>query len=182
MTPFGDYGIAMDRKVQMAAYHLAQLRDLLPSPPDQDGFPPIVAQAHIEGSGRCLASVPDQLAAGLVECLRDRMPCLPKPNAAYLDRLAGPLPSGWELTAIIKATTSDPMYWGLRKWRNRSVHRYDKKRSVDGQWILVGEDGDPFADQNVLDYLERALDWTAALVDAAPQIEAAADAGLASLG
>lgn len=63
---FGEYGIAMQRKLEIAQWHLSELRELFPADPDGNGLPPIPVQAHFEAGGRSLASIPDQLAAGLV--------------------------------------------------------------------------------------------------------------------
>lgn len=163
---FGEYGVAMGRKLAMAEYHLGELRKV-PTKADERGLPPIPLQAHFEAAGRAIASMPDQLATGIVVELRPAMPCLPKPTAAYLDKLLNALPD-CELRGVLDALVSDPRYRDLRAWRNRATHRFDEKAAKNGVWLVELPD-DNTMPRHVISFVEAACAYGKMILDVAPE-------------
>jgi hypothetical protein len=168
---FGEYGVAMERKLAIAAYHLDEL-SRASTDPDEHGLPPIPLQAHFEAAGRAIASIPDQLATGIVEVLEQRLPGLPGPSAAYLHSVVKPLPAG-ELRDLLEEVGSDLRYCDLRSWRNRATHRFDRKAAMEGEWIVESSeecdiDVEP---RDVVGYIATMLEYGRTVVAIAPEAE-----------
>lgn len=170
--PFVEYGTAMERKLRIAEFHASCLKDLLPANPEDGDMPPIPLQAHFEAAGRAVASIPDQLASGIVVCIGDAIPCLPGESAAYLHKVVEKLPSS-EIREVLQGFVVDPRYCDLRSWRNRATHRFDRKRSVDGQWFVDPPDGCEKAiePRDVTSYTQAVIDLGAEIVQQTGTIE-----------
>ena len=168
---FGEYGIAMQRKLAIAEYHFEELHRVSTAP-DGYGLPPIPLQAHFEAGGRAIASMLDQLATGVVEILTPFLPGLPGPSAAYVHTLLEPLPAS-ELRDLLGKVRSDLRYCDLRAWRNRATHRFDRKAAMDGVWIVqpteeCDMDVEP---RDVTGYLNTMLDYGRWILEIAPEAE-----------
>lgn len=172
--PFGEYGIAMTRKLAIAEYHFCELLRS-PRDPDEHRLPPIPFQAHFEASGRAIAAMSDQLASGVVETLAGAVPGLPPVSNAYLHTVRDALDPG-ELRSLFDGLTSDLRYDDLRTWRNRATHRFDKKGAMDGVWIVEPPEGLPsYVDpRDVESYLTTMLAFGRLVLDTAPEAEALA--------
>jgi hypothetical protein len=172
---FGEYGLAMKRKLAIAEYHYGELLQA-PRQPDDHGLPPIPLQAHFEAAGRAIGSMPDQLASGIVETLEGAIPGLPRVSNAFLHTVLDALDEG-SLRSLIAGVIADVRYSDLRAWRNRATHRFDKKAAVDGVWIVAPPDGpEPFVEpRDVESYvLDAALGFGRLVLDIAPESEALA--------
>lgn len=169
--PFMEYGIAMKRKLAMAAYHLDELRRA-PNDPDEHGLPSIPLQAHFEAAGRAIASIPDQLATGIVEVLAQCLPGMPGPSAAYLHTVVERLPES-ELRDLLEDVRSDFRYCDLRAWRNRASHRFYRKAPTEGVWIVESsEDCDIDVEpRDVVGYIATMLEYGRWMVKIAPEAE-----------
>lgn len=172
---FDEYEIAMTRKLEIAEWHLAELRDLLPADPDENGLPPIPVQAHFEAAGRALASIPDQLASGISSLLRPHFPCLPKEDRAYLHEIVKCLPSAWALTVRLLETTSDPRYLLFRGWRNRATHRFDEKESRGGFWHVEIKGNSTRINTEITRYLDCMIEFVRPLANEARTLKHLAD-------
>jgi len=172
--PFGEYGTAMQRKLAMAEYHLKELQRA-PTAPDESGLPPIPLQAHFEAAGRAIASMPDQLASGVVEILEEAVPRLPSVTHAYLHTVRDALDPG-ELHRLFDRLTLDLRCEDLRTWRNRATHRFDEKAAMNGVGIVEPPEGLPsYVDpRDVESYLTTMLAFGRLVLDTAPEAEALA--------
>lgn len=104
------YVEAIDRKLEIALYHLAVLRELLPfAVADDNNLPPISLQAHFEACGRALVAMLDQLASGLAA----ESPMMPPLHLANPKRVRKALeesvdPAAKELNELITTLDLDP--------------------------------------------------------------------------
>lgn len=131
---------ALERKLGIARYHLAELLELLPnSEPDQDGLPPIPLQAHFEACGRAVVAMPDQLASGVASVVS----WMPTVHEATPRRVISALEGSRQqaaagLLAVIARLDGDSRINDLRDVRNRSTHRFDEKEYLHGGgWTVV---------------------------------------------
>lgn len=172
MMCFGEYGLAMERKLVIAEYHFGELVRA-PRQPDDQGLPPIPLQAHFEAAGRAVASMPDQLASGIADALVGAVPQLPPPSNAYLHTVQDALDDG-PLQSLVAELTGDVRYKDLRSWRNRATHRFDTKKAMDGVWIVAPPDGiEPFVEPRDVDsYVAAMLAFGRHILDRAPAAEA----------
>lgn len=138
--PFGDYGIAMERKLAIAEYHLSELTSVLPAKPESDGLPPIALQAHFEAGGRAIVSIVDQLASGVAAALADVPANMPAVDRAYPETVIDRLEEG-ELKNELSKLFDDQRHRDLRSWRNRATHRFDEKAFHHGKWKVRDPDG-----------------------------------------
>ena len=170
--PFVEYGIAMERKLEIAKFHARCLGRLLPADPEDRDMPPIPLQAHFEAAGRAVASIPDQLASGIVVSIGDAVPCLPRENAAYLQKVVEKLPKS-DIREVLQGFVDDPRYCDLRSWRNRATHRFDRKRSRGGQWFVEPPDGckEAIKPRDVANYTQALIDFGAGIVQQIGTIE-----------
>lgn len=157
--PFGPYGEAMVRKLDIAEFHLAELKAVLPSKKLASGLPPVPVQAHFEASGRAVLSIADQLASGVAFVLDGALPRL-TPEHAFLDRLAERL-QGSPLGDFLEKVNGDARHKDLRSWRNRSTHRFDTKAYADGWWFVAWPEGaHPYDGSRRIDeYLATMIDF-----------------------
>lgn len=161
----------MERKLAIAAYHMAQLREA-PVDPDDRGLPPIPLQAHFEGAGRAIASIPDQLATGIVDILQSTLPRLPPLTSAYLHTVRDRLPNS-DLRSRVDEFVSDARYCDLRSWRNRATHRFDRKGPREGVWIVAPTDecGQSVEHRDVVGYLNTMLVYGGWMVTTTSMVE-----------
>ncbi len=170
--PFAEYGIAMERKLEIARFHAKCLGRLLPADPEHGEMLPIPMQAHFEGAGRAVASIPDQLASGVVVCIGDAVSGLPTVNTAYLHKVVEKLPNS-NVRKVLQGFVADPRYCDLRSWRNRATHRFDRKRSGGGQWFVEPPDECEKAikPRDVVSYAQAVIDFGAEIVQQTGRIE-----------
>lgn len=173
---FEDYELAMQRKMEIAQWHVAFLPDLVDSPADPHELPPIELQAHFEGAGRALASIPDQLASGISEMLGEAIPSLPKPHRAYLNIICRKLPESSELREVLSRMVVDPRYCDLRDWRNRATHRFDRKAMLDGLWVVAYPEDcpDPVHTRDLMSYMRIMVDYGWGIVVEVPTVKSLA--------
>jgi hypothetical protein len=128
------YVEAMERKLDMAVYHLAVLRELLPfAIPDEDNLPPVPLQAHFESAGRAIVSMIDQLVSAVASVV----PGMPTVHKATPKAVIRALADSTELAArelkeVIERLNDDARINDLRDVRNRSTHRFDEKDYLHG--------------------------------------------------
>jgi hypothetical protein len=135
-----EYTEAMERKLEIARYHLAELQELLPhAQPDERGLPPIALQAHFEGCGRAVVAMVDQLASGVASVFPDMPPvyeATPQRVLAALKKSTHP--SALKLQGTLADIEGDRRINDLRDVRNRSTHRFDEKKYIHGEgWFVV---------------------------------------------
>lgn len=165
MTPLGEYGLAAQRKLRIACFHLQALRDLLPAEPDCDGLPPIPIQAHFEAGGWATLAIVDQLSAGIGSKCLDTDQIRP-------EDLLKRLPES-DLRHWLADTLDDPRYVDLKSWRNRSVHRFDEKAYHQGQWVVLEPwDGQAAygGSREIQSYLEQMLKFGEEVTHRLPEI------------
>ena len=138
--PFGEYGLAMARKLMIAEFHVRELAGTLPAKPESDGLPPIALQAHFEAGGRAIVSMVDQLASGVAAALADVPANMPAVDRAYPERVIDRLEEG-DLKDALSELFDDPRHQDLRSWRNRATHRFDEKAFHRGKWKVREPDG-----------------------------------------
>jgi hypothetical protein len=155
----GDYGIAAERKLCIAQFHLDALKALLPVGSDSDGLPPIALQAHFEASGWATMAIVDQVVSGIGSQVVGDDRIWPKD-------LLEALPES-DLREWVAQVLNDPRYLDLKSWRNRSVHRFDMKAYHDGEWsVLEPTDEEPYGGPRVIQsHLEEMLAFGQEVVD-----------------
>ena len=109
---FGEYGLAMKRKLAIAEYHYGELAGA-PRQQDDQGLPPIPLQAHFEAAGRAVGSMPDQLASGIADLLEGAVPGLPPPSNAYLHTVRDALDEGSLKSLVADLTGASARYKGF---------------------------------------------------------------------
>ena len=139
-------------------------------PPDMYQLPPIPLQAHFEGAGRALASIPDQLASGICENLQEVFTTLPDTRRAYLHTTSRKLPQESELQVRVEEIVSDSRYCDLRSWRTRATHRFDKKAMLDGMWVVEVPDdcSDPVTERDLTSYIEIMINYGGGIIEQMP--------------
>lgn len=171
---------ALERKYQIAYYHLNELRTLMPDAgPDEDGLPPIALQAHFEACGRAIVAMPDQLASGVASVA----PEMPDVRKATLRRVVCALedskdPAAETLRAVLADLDRDGRLNDVRDVRNRSTHRFDEKAYHHGEgWFVdpptyVRDGVKPYeGPRRLTDYLEVMLGFGEELLVKVPDVE-----------
>jgi hypothetical protein len=174
------YVEAMQRKLDMAMYHLEVLVELVPAAlPDEHNLPPIPLQAHFEACGRAVVAIPDQLASGLA----DVTPGMPAVYVASLKSVAQVLegslqPSAVQLLGLVRTFDTDARINDLRDVRNRSTHRFDEKEYLhDGGWIVNPPQHLPAGvlpyegPRRLGEYLEKMIGYGREVLCAVPEIQ-----------
>lgn len=181
---------AMGRKLDMAAYHLAVLREILPfAMPDENKLPPVALQAHFEGCGRAIVAMMDQLVSGVASVAPSMPPvhyATPKTVLQALTALEHP--AALELQELIRALHDDCRINDLRDVRNRSTHRFDEKKYLhSGVWIVerpqhVPDGVIPYEGSRRLgEYLEVMVEYGWEVLGVVPQVEKLAESLAADL-
>ncbi len=180
----------MERKLDMAIYHLAVLRELLPfSEPDEHGLPPVPLQAHFEACGRAIVAMIDQLVSG-VAFVTPGMPSVHRATPRSVVRaLTDSLqPTALELKELIEGLNDDCRINDLRDVRNRSTHRFDEKEYLHGGgWTVkpprnVPDGVVPYEGSRRLgEYLQVMVEYGQDVLAVVPKVEKLAESLAADL-
>lgn len=170
--PLGDYGLAMRRKLAIAEFHFDEMQ-CAPAEPDDQGLPPIALQAHFEAAGHAVFSIPDQLATGIAEALRHVEPDLPALTASNPHTVADRLSPG-AIRSRLEQIAEDERYVDLKAWRNRTIHRFDRKSYVNGRWHVAptAEGAVGITPRDTTSYIGAVLDCVREIVYDIPDFEA----------
>ncbi|MCH7667937.1 MAG: hypothetical protein IIC71_01845 [Acidobacteria bacterium] len=174
------YVEAMERKFDIAEYHLAVLRELLPfSEPDGSDLPPMALQAHFEACGRAIVAMLDQLVSGIASVA----PEMPKVHGASPKSVINKLsrsghPKASELKKLIKDLDDDCRINDLRDIRNRSTHRFDEKEYLHRiGWVVKAAEYVPRGvppyegSRQLSEYLQAMIEYARGVLDAAQKVE-----------
>lgn len=181
---------AMERKLDIAIYHLAVLRELLPfAAPDEHNLPAVPLQAHFEAAGRAIVAMLDQLASGVASVVPG-MPAVHKATPRRVVRAleASTQPTALELKELIKRLDVDSRINDLRDVRNRSTHRFDEKEYLHGGgWTVnppqyVPDGVLPYqGSRRLSEYLQVMVEYGREVLAVIPNVEKLAESLAADL-
>jgi hypothetical protein len=174
------YVEAMGRKLEIAEYHLAVLRELLPfAKPDESDLPPVALQAHFEACGRAIVAMLDQLASGIAFAVPG-MPGVHRatPNQVVKRLSSSVHPKAAELERLIADLNDDCRINDLRDIRNRSTHRFDVKQFSDGvgwivnlpQYVPTGV-AEYKGSRQLSEYLQVMVEYARGVIAATPEVQ-----------
>lgn len=169
------YVEAMKRKLDIAEYHLAVLRELLPfAKPDDRNLPPVALQAHFEACSRAIVAIPDQLVSGIAFTVSG-MPEVRRatPNKVIKRLSSSVHPKAAELESLITDLNDDCRINDLRDIRNRSTHRFDEKRYLAGKgWFVNPPEFVPQCEDSrqLGEYLQAMVEYAEEVIVAVSEV------------
>ena len=184
------YVEAMERKLDIAVYHLAVLRELMPfAAPDDRNLPPVALQAHFEACGRAVVAMLDQLASGVASVAPDMPPVHYATPKSVIQALTDSVqPTALELKELIEGLNDDRRINDLRDVRNRSTHRFDQKTYLHGaEWTVdppqhVPDGVLPYeGSRRLSEYLQVMVEYGREVLAAIPKVEKLAESLIADL-